>query len=129
MTLASLIPIGIRSHLLGAIGVLAVCGLASTAIAYIHIRQQNKTIEAQSGRIGDLIAVNKDWAEYSRKQQDIRDLEQENTRLLQDKLALIEDQSADASQRLKQLEASNAEVKEFLGRRIPADLRRLLEQK
>lgn len=116
-----------KSELFAMIGVLAVCGLGAAVIAYCHIQQQRHTIEVQSERIGDLVATNKGWAKWASDQQHLRDLEQENTRLLQDKLALIESDLSEASVQLDNLEQSNAEVKELLGRRLPADLRRLLE--
>jgi uncharacterized protein HemX len=118
-----------KSELFAMVGVLAVCGLGAAVIAYCHIQQQRQTIEVQSNRIDDLVTVNKSWANWADSQQRLRDLEQQNTRLLQDKLALIESDLSQASVQLDQLEASNAEVKELLGRRLPADLRRLLEGK
>lgn len=111
----------IRPHLFGVIGVIAVAGLFSSVAAYAYIRKQSDLIEAQDARIGSL--VNTIDAQVA-----LRRLEQENTRLLQDKIALIEQRSSDMSSQLKELEASNAEVKEYMARRIPDDLRRLLDQ-
>lgn len=118
-----------RSHLFAMIGVIAVCGVGAALFAYFHIQAQQQTITVQNDRIGDLVEANSSWAKWARHQQRLRHLEQVNTRLLQDQLALIEAQSTDASERLKQLEAANVEVKELLGRRLPADLRGLLEQR
>lgn len=111
----------IRPHLFGVVGVIAVCGLISSVAAYAYIRKQSDLIEAQDARIGSL--VNTIDAQVA-----LRRLEQENTRLLQDKIAIIEQRSSDMSNQLKELEASNAEVKEYMARRIPDDLRRLLDQ-
>ena len=129
MTLEGILPVGIRSHLLGAIGVLAVCGLVSTGIAYVHIRQQNKTIEAQSGRIGELVTINKGWAESFRKQQLVIEAGQQSTEALQSQLETIESQSADMAQQIKALEASNAQIREYMSRPIPHELRMLLDKK
>lgn len=125
----SVLTPGIRSHLFGAVGVLAVCGLATTGVAYIHIRQQNKTIETQSDRIGDLVKTNKSWATWAAQQQKIRAIEQQNTEALQNQIALIENHSADMAQRIKELEASNAQIKEYMSRPVPLELKRLLQQK
>ncbi|USA39609.1 hypothetical protein NCF86_00145 [Pelagerythrobacter marinus] len=116
-----------RSHIIAMVGVLAVCGIGAAIIAWQHIQAQNRTIEAKDARIGDLVSVNDRWAAWAAQQQKLRDLEQRNTRLLQDQLAAIEQASAAQSEQLRELEASNAEVKELLGRKLPADLRRVLE--
>ncbi len=111
----------IRPHLFGVIGVIAVAGLISSAAAYAYIRKQAEVIEARDTQIAGLAAA-------VTAQVTLRQLEQENTRLLQDKIALIEERSADMSDQLKKLEATNAEVREFMARRIPDDLRRVLDQ-
>ncbi len=118
----------IRPHLFGVVGVIAVAGLISCAAAYAYIRkqaqvidQQTKVVEAREQQIAGLAAA-------VTAQVTLRQLEQENTRLLQDKIALIEERSSDMSSQLKQLEATNAEVREFMARRIPDDLRRVLDQ-
>lgn len=119
---------GIRSYLVGGVAVLAVCGLATGALAWFHIRQQNETIDAkdqvivsQADQIGSL-------SKTINAQVRLRELEQENTRQLQDDLAAIQEQSAGLSRQITELEASNAEVREFMATRIPDDLRRLLDQ-
>lgn len=127
--LSKFITPGIRSHLLGAIGVVAVCGIVVSTIAGFYIREQRAELHTK-----DAVIARKDdqidgLAKSVNLMLRVRELEQENTRLLQDKLTLIEGQSAAMSQQLKALEASNAEVKEYMSRPIPADLRRLLEQK
>lgn len=127
--LQNLITPGIRSHLLGAVGVIAVCGIASTSVAYVYIRQQNATIRTQSDRIGDLVETNKSWAVWATQQQKIAQLERENAEILQRHVSAIEAQSADMTQRMKELEASNEQVKEYMARPIPLELRRLLERK
>lgn len=118
-----------KSHIFAMVGVVAVAGIGAAVIGYFHIRAQQETIAAQDDRIGDLVTANQSWADWATQQQKLRALEQENTRLLQDRLAQIEVRAADQSGQLKQLEASNAEVKDLLGRRLPADLRRLLEER
>lgn len=117
-----------KSELFAMVGVLAVCGVGATVAGYLHIQRQNDQIEAKDARIGELLTTNKQWAAHSAEQDRLRVLEQRNTLLLQDKLALIEQQNVAASAQLKELETSNAEVRELMGRRLPDDLRRLLEQ-
>ena len=118
-----------KSELFAMVGVLAVCGISATIAGYLHIQRQNDQIETLDGRVGDLVVANKGWAARVAEQDRLRALEQENVLLLQDKLALIEQQNTAAAAQLKQLEATNAEVKEYLSRPIPADLRRLLDKK
>ncbi|PNU02094.1 hypothetical protein A8V01_26885 [Novosphingobium guangzhouense] len=110
------------------VGVLAVCGIGATIIGWMHIQRQNDQIAVKDGRITALVEANKEWAAHSARQDRLRDLEQRNTLLLQDKLALIEGQNVAASAQLKELETSNAEVRRLMAQRLPADLRKLLEQ-
>ena len=117
-----------KSELLAMIGVLAICGIGAAVAAYLHIQRQNDEIETLDTRVGDLVTANKGWVARVAEQDRLRAEEQKNVLLLQDKLALIEQQNTDAAVQLKQLEAANAEVKEYLSRPIPADLRRLLEK-
>lgn len=119
----------VRSHLLGAIGVLAVCGIVVSTLAGFYIREQRATLRAKDTVIAQKEAQVASLLKSVDLMFRVRELEQENTRLLQDKLTLIEGQSAQMSQQMKALEASNAEVKEYMSRPIPADLRRLLEQR
>lgn len=117
-----------RSQIIAGVGVLAVCGVGATCIAWIHIQRLNDQIETRDGRIEGLEATNKNWAAHAAEQDRLRSLEQQNVLLLQDKLALIEQQNTSAAAQLKDLETSNAEVRELMAQRLPADLRRLLEQ-
>ncbi|NIJ37930.1 hypothetical protein FHR22_002633 [Sphingopyxis panaciterrae] len=127
--LSKFITPGIRSHLLGAIGVVAVCGIVMSTIAGFYIRQQNQTIRAKDAVIAHKEAQVDGLAKSVASMAALRELEHRNARLLQEKLTLIETQSVEMSDQLRKLEASNAEVKEYMSRPIPADLRRLLEQK
>jgi len=117
-----------KSELLAMIGVVAICGIGATIAGYLHIQRQNDQIETLDTRVGDLVTANKGWAARATEQDRLRALEQKNVLLLQDKLALIEQQNTAAAAQLKQLEATNVEVKEYLSRPIPADLRRLLQK-
>ena len=118
-----------KSYLFGLAGVIAVAGIGTTLMAYSHIRAQEKTIEAQSGRIGDLVEINRDWAKQAALRDQMREIEHKNALLLQEQLAVIEERSASQSAQLRELEKNNAEVKELLSRRLPADLRKLLNSK
>ncbi|KPH60217.1 hypothetical protein [Novosphingobium sp. ST904] len=118
----------IKSELFAMVGVLAVCGVGATIAGYLHIQRQDDQIETKDRQISDLATANKSWAARAAEQDRIRALEQKNVLLLQEKLALIEQQNTDAAAQLKKLEATNAEVKEYLSRPIPADLRRLLQK-
>jgi len=118
-----------RSGLIAFAGVLFVAMLSAMAMGYMQIRAAESTIDRQATRITDLTEINQGWQKHAAEQDRIRALEQQNALLLQEKLALIEDHYSVTSKQLKDLEASNAEVKEFLGQRLPNDLRRLLQQK
>ncbi|PNU02532.1 hypothetical protein [Novosphingobium guangzhouense] len=117
-----------KSELFAMVGVLAVCGVGATIAGYLHIQRQNDQLAVKDRQIGDLSEANKGWSAYAAKQNQLRDLEQKNVLLLQDKLALIEGQNVAAAAQLKELENSNAQVRELMARRLPDDLRRLLEQ-
>ncbi|KMS59965.1 hypothetical protein V474_07630 [Novosphingobium barchaimii LL02] len=117
-----------KSELFAMVGVLAVCGIGATIAGYLHIQRQNDQIAAKEVQIDGLVSANKGWAAHAAEQNRLRDLEQRNVLLLEDKLALIEAQNTAAAAQLKDLETSNAEVRELMARRLPADLRRLLEQ-
>ncbi|MEE4452850.1 hypothetical protein [Novosphingobium resinovorum] len=118
----------IKSELIAMVGVLAVCGIGAGIIGYMHIQRQNDQIAAKDRYIGDLAEANKGWVAYMKRRDQLRDLEQRNVLLLQDKLTLIDGQNTALSSQIEQLEQSNAEVRELMSRRLPADLRRLLEQ-
>lgn len=118
-----------KSELFAMVGVLAVCGIGATIAGYLHIQRQNDQIAAKEVQIDGLVAANKGWAAHAAEQNRLRALEQRNALLLEDKLALIEQQNTAAAAQLKELEAGNAEVREYMSRPIPADLRRLLDKK
>jgi hypothetical protein len=118
-----------RSQIFAMVGVLAVSGIGASIIGWMQIQRQNDQIADKDGKIDELVTTNKGWAAHAAEQDRLRALEHKNVLLLEDKLALIEQQNAAAAVQLKDLEASNAEVKEYLSRPIPADLRRLLEKK
>lgn len=118
-----------RPYLMGLCAVLFVAMISGMGMGYLQLKAQEARIETQATRITDLTKINEGWREHAAKLDKFRALEQQNALLLQEKLALIEGHYSVTSQQLKDLEASNAEVKEFLGQRLPADLRRLLEQK
>lgn len=117
-----------RSQMFALVGVLAVCGVGATSVAWLYIRLQGERIAAQASRIDGLVEANTQWAAHARDADRLRALEQKNVLLLQDRLALIQAQNAATASQLKQLEATNAEVRDYLARPVPADLRRLLER-
>ena len=117
-----------KSELLAMVGVLAICGIGASVAGYLHIQRQNDQLSTKDGQIADLAIANKGWAARVAEQDRLRALEQKNTLLLQDKLALIEQQGVASAAQITQLEKSNAEVRELMARRLPADLRRVLEQ-
>ncbi|EJU11739.1 hypothetical protein LH128_17367 [Sphingomonas sp. LH128] len=118
-----------RSEIFGMIGVLAVCGVGALIIAWLHIQRQDDQISTQATQITALADANKGWVVYMKRRDQLRDAEQRSTLLLQDKLTLIEGQNAANAAQLQKLRDENAEVREYLSRPIPADLRRLLDKK
>ena len=117
-----------KSYLFGLAGVIAVAGIGTTIMAYSHIKAQEKTIEAQSGRIGDLVEINRDWAKQAALRDRLREIEHKNALLLQERLVALDERAAAQSEQLRELEKNNAEVKALLAQRLPADLKRLLEK-
>ncbi|PZQ55792.1 MAG: hypothetical protein DI555_07130 [Novosphingobium pentaromativorans] len=117
-----------RSEIFGMIGVLAVCGVGALIIAWLHIQRQDDQLEAKEERIEGLVTANKGWALHAAEQDRLRALEQKNTLLLQDKVDLIEKQGVASAAQIKDLEQSNEEVRRLMAQRLPADLRKLLEQ-
>lgn len=110
-----------KGHLFALAGVLAVAGIGATAVSAVHIGRQDATIK-------NLTAANNKWAKNWERVTQIRALEHENTMLLQAKLDLLAADSTANTARLRSLEANNAEVKQLLGTRLPADLRGLLNE-
>jgi hypothetical protein len=117
-----------KSELFAMVGVLAVCGIGATIAGYLHIQRQNDQLATKDKQIADLGVANKGLSAHVAEQDRLRALEQQNTILLQDKLALIEQQGVASAVQIRELEKSNAEVRELMARRLPADLRRVLEQ-
>lgn len=117
-----------KSELFAMVGVLAVCGIGATIAGYLHIQRQNDQIGTLDKRNAELVTANKGWASRVAEQDRLRALEQKNALLLQEKLALIEQQGVASAAQIQQLEKSNAEVRDLMARRLPDDLRRVLEQ-
>jgi hypothetical protein len=111
-----------KSELFALVGVLAVCGLGAAAVGSVYIGRQNDTIKTLS-------AANKQWSQNWETMNAVREIEQKNALLLQEKLDLITQGAAEDTERLKALETQNAEVKELLGTRLPDDLRRMLNER
>lgn len=118
-----------RSFLIGLAGVLFVAMMSGMVMGYMQLKAQTARIEAQATRITDLTEINEGWREHAAKLDRFRALEQQNALLLQEKLALIEGHHATTSAQLKNLEASNVEVRNYLAGKLPADIKRLLEAK
>lgn len=118
-----------RSGLIAFAGVLFVAMLSAMGMGYMQIRAAEATIDRQATRITDLTEINHGWQVHAAKLDGYRALEQKNALLLQDKLTLIEAHNAQATEQLKQLEASNHEVRAYMSGKLPADLKRLLEAK
>lgn len=116
------------SHLIGAMGVLAVCGIGATILAGIHISAQRQTIAAQTKTITAKDKTIDQLGAAVNAQIALRDLEQQNTLALQETITQIEAQSSAMQTQIQELEATNAQVRDFMARPIPDDLRRLLDQ-
>ena len=117
-----------RPYLIGLVGVIAVCGIGMSVASYMIIGEKNERIAATDQRVKDMTEALTSLTEATNAVLALREVEQENTRLLQDKLALLDERSAATSQQLKEMEKTNAEVREYMARPIPADLRRLLDK-
>lgn len=119
----------LKSHLFAMVGVLAVCGLGAAVISYIHIRTQRATIEAQSKTIDLQAETNEKWAQNWKDMKALRQIDQDAVSGLQTQLSVIAQDNDDMADSIKNLEATNAEIKEYMSRPIPDELRRLLQQK
>ena len=119
----------LRPHLLALVGVIAVAGVGTAVLAGFYVRQQRQTIEQQEARLKDKMAQINGLIAANDHMVELRTLEQQNTLELETKLDLIETHHASLVAEVRKLEASNADVKAFMDRRIPPDLRRLLQQK
>lgn len=117
-----------RPYLIGLVGVIAVCGIGMSVASYMIIGEKNERIAVTDQRVKDMTEALTSLTEATNAVLALREVEQENTRLLQDKLALLDERSAATSQQLKEMEKTNAEVREYMARPIPADLRRLLDK-
>ena len=129
MKLFSLITPNIRAYLLGAVGVLAITSVGAVGVAYLQIQKQNQTIASLQERNKSLIAANAEWARNTERLSELWRIEQQHVAALQVALTAIETSNTKLADQVRDLEASNAEVKEFLSRRLPDDLRRLLNQR
>lgn len=117
-----------RPYLIGLVGVIAVCGIGMSVASYMIIGEKNERIAVTDQRVKDMTEALTSLTEATDAVLALREVEQENARLLQDKLALLDERSAATSQQLKEMEKTNAEVREYMARPIPADLRRLLDK-
>ena len=126
----------LRSHVIGIIGVLAVVGVGLAAMAYLHIRSQDREIRAKAEAIGSMRAqvrtmtqINQQWADWAFKQQKITEADQEATAGLQREVDGLEVEAVAHRKQLDDLERDNAEVRDLLRQRLPDDLKRVLNQR
>lgn len=129
MKLLSLITPNIRAYLLGAVGVLAITSVGAVGISYLQIQRQNEIIGRLQDRNKDLVEANAEWARNAQRLSELWRIEQQHVAALNVALTAIETSNTQLADQVSELEKSNAEVKEFLSRRIPDDLRRVLNQK
>lgn len=111
-----------KSSLLGLLGVLAVAGIGAAAFSAVIISGKNDVIELQA-------ETNEQWATNFAAMKEKAEKDQKAVLELQATLDTLAVGAAADTERLKQLEATNAEVKELLGTRLPPDLRKLLNGK
>lgn len=111
-----------RSELLALLGVLAIASMGAIAVGSYNIGKQREAID----RLAD---ANQKWAGAWETMNRVRELEHANAQELQDKLDALATGAADDSQRLKELERNNAEVKALLATRLPDELRSLLNKR
>lgn len=119
----------VRSYLFAGVGVLAVSGIATSAACWWYIGSQKQTIEAKDKLLVTKEAQVHHLTDAMRQQIIMHRMEQQQTRELQTQLAAIEAHSTTTADRLKDLEKSNAEVRDYLRQPIPAELRSLLNEK
>lgn len=105
-----------------ALGVLALTSTVSLMAGAYNIGKQRQ-------ELATLAATNKKWADAWGKMSQVREMEQRNAADLQAKIDAISQGARDDSDRLKELERSNEEVRNILNTRLPDDLRRLLNER
>lgn len=116
----------LRSYLFAGVGVLAVCGIATTIASGWLVASQRQTIAAKQEQIELEEERAKQLAATLHQQMIAHRMEQQATRELQDRLAAIEASSIQTADRLKELEATNEQVRDYLRQPLPDDLQRLL---
>lgn len=109
-----------RKHLVPLIAVLAL-----TIPLSLGVYQLGK----QSERLGHLAEANKQWSIAWSKMNEVREIERKNAEDLAVKIDSISKGAHNDSQRLKELEQSNEEVRNILNTRLPDDLKRLLNER
>lgn len=109
----------LKSHLLAMVGVLAVAGVFTSAIAAVYISKQNDTIETMS-------ATNKQWSANWKTMMAVRELDKSAVASLQSQLGVIVADNDDLAEAVQRLEANDEIVKKYMAQPIPPELRRLL---
>lgn len=117
----------LRPHIFGFIGVLLVASLGVNIMGGMMYRERGELLQVRKERIDDLIQANEQLAEVNAKITRINELERENTVLLREQIDLINQKHSTLSEQLKRMEQTNAEVKEYMARPVPRDLKRLLD--
>lgn len=117
-----------KSELFALIGVLAVAGIGTSVISYFYTKAQARTIEAQQATIKLQAQTNDQWADNWRTMTKVRAIEQKSVVDLQAQLDTIAQDNDAMASSIKELEKSNAGVREYLSGKLPADLKRLLER-
>lgn len=117
-----------KSELFALVGVLAVCGIGTTIAAWLYSRAQADTITAQQATIDLQAQTNEQWAKNWDRMQDQRRRDQQAVIDLQAQLGLISDDNDEMAASIKELEKSNADVRDYLSGKLPDELRRVLQR-
>lgn len=117
-----------KSQLLAFVGVLAVAGIFTSAIAAVYISKQNDTIDAQNGTIQLQAATNKQWQSNWEAMTAQRERDQQAVLDLQEQIRGIEADNDNMAAGIRNLEAGNAQVRDYLAGKLPAELKRMLER-
>lgn len=122
------LPAGLRSYVIGGIGVVAVAGVATSSMAYFYVREIKANLHAAEREVESLQTYNKSLADTISNQVAAQAREQQNILALNTSLTALGARYEEVENSLKRLERTNAEIQKYFATPVPADVRKLLRE-
>lgn len=110
-----------KSYIFAFVGVVALCGIFTTAYAALYISKQRETMAVQKETIEQWT---KNWATLTA----VREIDRESVAALQSDITALREQSAEFDAQLNRMEQNDVEVKDYLSQQLPASLRGMLNK-